>query len=146
MAVCTFFGHRDCSFEIKDRLTKTVENLILNQSVDTFYLGNQGKFDKMALEVLEELNKKYPYISYHISLAYIHSKKQNYDTLDYTKTFCPDGLENVPPKFSILWRNNWMLCKSDYVVAYVKHSWVGAAQFVEKAIRQKKYVINLADI
>lgn len=139
-----FLGHRDCSEQIKERWT--VEELIRNQSVDTFYLGNQGEFDRMALEVLQKLSKIYPAVSYQIVLAYMPDKFREYDTLDYTKTIYPEELESVSRRFSILWRNNWMLRRSDYVVVYVRHSWGGAAQFVQKAIRQKKRVINLAEM
>ena len=38
-----------------------------------------------------------------------------------------------------------MLKRSDHVICYVNHSWGGAAQFVEKAIKQGKVVVNLAD-
>jgi len=37
-----------------------------------------------------------------------------------------------------------MIEQSDYVVTYITHSWGGAAQFAEKAKRQKKGIINLA--
>lgn len=38
-----------------------------------------------------------------------------------------------------------MLEHSDYVVAYVTHTWGGAAKFVEKAKKKGKLVINLSD-
>ena len=55
----------------------------------------------------------------------------------------PEGIEAVPPRFAIVWRNKWMLRQSDYVVTYVTHSWGGAAQFASLAERQKKTVIHL---
>lgn len=36
-----------------------------------------------------------------------------------------------------------MLKQSDYIVIYITHTWGGAAQYAEKAKRQKKVVINL---
>ena len=36
-----------------------------------------------------------------------------------------------------------MLKQSDYVVTYITHSWGGAAQFEEIAIKQKKSLIQL---
>ena len=62
---------------------------------------------------------------------------------DYSNTMLPEGIESVHPRYAISWRNNWMLRQSDYVVTYITHSWGGAAQFAEKANRQKKTVINL---
>jgi hypothetical protein len=38
-----------------------------------------------------------------------------------------------------------MINKCDYVICYITHSFGGAAQFVEKAKRKGKTIINLAD-
>ena len=34
MAICTFFGHRDCPDEIKSQLNKVLVDLITNQDVE----------------------------------------------------------------------------------------------------------------
>ena len=62
---------------------------------------------------------------------------------DYSDTMLPEGIESVHPRYAIFWRNNWMLRQSDYVVTCITHFWGGAAQFAEKANRQKKTMINL---
>ena len=54
----------------------------------------------------------------------------------------PDGIEKVPPRFAISYRNRWMVKHADYVIAFV-HRGGGAEQFVKLAERQKKSVINL---
>lgn len=41
MAACTFFGHRDCYGLDSQMLRQVIEDLI-NNGVDTFYVGNQG--------------------------------------------------------------------------------------------------------
>ena len=71
-------------------------------------------------------------------------KKEEYSYIDPMETLYPEGLESVPRRFAISWRNDWMLKQSDVVVCYVRHSLGGSGKFVEKAIRQKKQVINLA--
>ena len=48
MASCTFFGHRDCPSSIKEKLYEEIERLISHHGVDTFYIGTQGSFDRMA--------------------------------------------------------------------------------------------------
>ena len=58
-------------------------------------------------------------------------------------TIYPEGIESVPKRFAISWRNKWMLTESEYVVAYVKHSWGGAAKYYEMAEKKGKNVINL---
>lgn len=141
MAVCTFFGHRECSDSIKTKLREVLIDLITSHNVDMFYVGNQGQFDAIVRGALRELKEEYPQINYAVVLAYIPGKQTEYD--DYSDTMLPEGIESVHPRYAISWRNNWMLRQSDYVVTYITHPWGGAAQFVEKAKRQKKTVINL---
>ncbi|MBE6639229.1 MAG: hypothetical protein E7616_07240 [Ruminococcaceae bacterium] len=140
MNACTFFGHRDCDLKIDHQLLLAIEDMICHHSVDTFYLGSQGNFDRMALAALNKIKIMYPHISYYIVNAY---RPTNNNAVSNAPTVYPDGLENIPGKFAISWRNNWMLQQSNYVIAYINHSWGGASQFVRKAIRQKKHVINL---
>ena len=141
MANCTFFGHRECPDSIKTQLRAVLIDLINNHNVDTFYVGNQGRFDAIVRSALRELKKEYPQINYAVVLAYMPRKQTEYD--DYSDTMLPEGIESVHPRYAISWRNNWMLRQSDNVVTYITHSWGGAAQYVEKAKRQKKTVINI---
>ena len=77
-------------------------------------------------------------------LAYLPRKRDADYPEDDSDTMLPEGIETVPRRFAISWRNRWMLRQSDCVVTYVTHSWGGAAQFAEMAERQKKTVVNLA--
>lgn len=144
MSACTFFGHRDCPISIKPKLREVLTDLIENRAVDMFYVGQQGAFDGTVRSVLIELVSVYPYINYAVVLERLPLKRDEFDTRDYSDTMLPEGIETVPPRFAISWRNKWMISQSDYVVTYITHPWGGAAQFAEKAERQKKTVINLA--
>ena len=73
-------------------------------------------------------------------------EKKECDYTDYSDTMLPEGIENVPPRFAISWRNKWMLKQADMVITYITHSWGGAAQFADLAKRQRKQVINIADM
>lgn len=141
MAACTFFGHWDCPDSVKSKLWDALSDLIANHDVEMFYVGNQGRFDAIVRGVLNELKKEYSQINYAVVLAYMPGKQTEYE--DYSDTMLPEGIESFHPRYAISWRNNWMLQQSDYVVTYITHSWGGAAQFAEKAKRQKKMVINL---
>ncbi|MBQ4617767.1 MAG: hypothetical protein IJB27_05265 [Clostridia bacterium] len=143
MKACTFFGHRDCPNTIKEKLQDVLEELIIHHHVDTFYIGNQGQFDALVYRTLQELKKPHPHIRVTVVLAYIPGKKTEDD--HYDDTILPDGIESIPPRYAISYRNDWMLKKADYVVTYITHPFGGAAQYAEKAIRQKKPVINLVD-
>ena len=143
MSVCTFFGHHDCPAEVKPKLREILADLIENHSVDMFYVGNKGAFDWMVRSVLRELAQEYLHIQYAIVLERLPVKHGEDDSEDYSDTMLPEGIEEVPPRFAIVWRNKWMLRQADYVVTYVTHSWGGAAQFAEMAVRQQKTVINV---
>ena len=128
---CCFFGHREVTHNIKDKLIAIIEKLITEDNVTDFYVGNQGQFDSMVYSVLKELKAKYPHIRYTVVLAYMpdeHIKKvYGEDTL------IPDGMENVPKKFAISKRNDWMIQQSEIAVCYVHKITGGAAKFREKA-------------
>ena len=144
MPACTFFGHHDCPSSIKPKLRDTLIDLIENQSVDMFYVGNRGAFDWLVRSVLRELVQEYPLINYAVVLERMPGKQNDDYPEDFSNTMLPEGIEEAPPRFAIVWRNKWMLSLSDYVVTYITHSWGGAAQFAEMAERQQKTVINLA--
>ena len=139
--VCTFFGHKDTPKEIEPTLRSTLIDLIENKNVTTFYVGNNGNFDTMVRRQLEELSQSYP-IKYSVVLAYLPTEKNKYDNL--TNTLYPEGLETVPKRFAISWRNKWMIEQSDIVVTYVTHSFGGAAQFKELAVKQGKTIYELS--
>ena len=141
MGSCTFFGHRDCPDTIRPKLRETLIDLIKNHNVDMFYVGNQGRFDAIVRDVLRDLKHKYPQIRYSVVLAYMPGRKTEYD--DYSDTMLPEGIESVHPRYAISWRNNWMLKQSDYVVAYITHTWGGAAQSSKMGERIHKNVIYL---
>ena len=141
MPSCTFFGHRDCPDSIRPKLRSVLINLIENQQADTFYVGRQGSFDALVYATLRELAAEYPHIRYAAVLERLSGK----NTDDFTETLFPGAMENVPPRFAIVRRNNWMLQQADFVVVYVTHTWGGAAKFAKKAEKQGKTVINLAD-
>lgn len=141
MSFCTFFGHRDCPDSIKLKLREVLLDLVLQQNVNMFYVGNQGGFDAIVRGVLRELKNEYPQINYAVVLAYMScSQNENEDTSD---TMLPEGIEFVHPRYAISWRNNWMLQRSDFVVTYITHSWGGAAKFADKAKKQGKRVFNI---
>lgn len=141
MSICTFFGHRDCPRVIEPKLRQALCDLILEKGVDCFYVGNQGAFDALVRKNLRELTKKYPEIRYAVVLAYVPGKKYG----DASDTLLPDGIETIPPRYAISWRNEWMLHQADFVVTYINHEWGSAAKYAQKAVRLQKTVIPLGD-
>ena len=139
--VCTFFGHKDTPKEIEPTLRSTLIDLIVNKNVTVFYVGNNGNFDTMVRRQIEDLSHAYP-ITYSVILAYLPTEKNKYDNL--TNIIYPEGLETIPKRFAISWRNKWMIQQSDIVVTYVTHNFGIAAQFKEMAVKQSKNVAELS--
>ena len=142
---CCFFGHKDTPSTIAPELENVLTDLIENHGVVSFLMGHQGGFDHMALGAVRKLKERYPHITYNVVLAYMPGEKEEWSFYESEETMYPEGLEEVHPRFAISWRNKWMLTESEYVVAYVKHSWGGAAKYYEAAQKKNKKIINIAE-
>ena len=142
---CCFFGHHDAPDTIRPKIVEQVKEEIQGGET-TFFVGNHGHYDHMVLSILRAMKEEYPHIDYSVVLAYVpNASSEEYSYLQPEETVCPEGLESIPKRFAISWCNDWMLKKCDTVIAYAQHHFGGAGKFTEKAIKQKKRVINLAE-
>ena len=145
--IITFCGHSNCLFsdEEKEKLKQLLIKKIRKNPTCKFYLGGYGDFDSLCLRTLRELKTDFPDIELLFITPYLD---KNYSKLELAKYYYDDvifpPIENVPRKFAILKRNEWMVDSADLVIAYVKYSWGGAVKTVEYAKRKKKQIINLA--
>ena len=137
----TFFGHKDTPKETEPTLRSTLIDLIENHNAVNFYMGNNGNFDIMVRHILEDLSVVYP-IQYSVVLAYLPVQKDENQKLK--NTILPEGIETVPKRFAISYRNKWMIDHSDIVVTYVTHNFGGAVQFKALAERKGKRLIELS--
>ena len=137
----TFFGHRDSPETIKPKIRAAVIDLIENHGVTMFYVGNQGNFDRLVRSVLKEVTTAYPGVGYAVVLAYMPSTKKRAD--DFSDTLLPDGIEKVPNRFAIPWRNKWMIEHADYVLTYVTRPYGGSAKFQGIAVKMGKRICEL---
>ncbi len=138
---CVLFGHRTASERIRGRVEAMVIELIEKHGVTFFYIGNHGGFDALALKVLRDCVKRYPQVDYCVVLAYF--PRNETDAGDMMKTLYPTGLETVPRRFAITYRNRWMIDASDCVAVYlVRHSG-GAYDAMRYAERRGKTVLKL---
>ncbi len=143
MAPCTFFGHRDCMPHIFEELKEAIRSVIVRRDVTTFYVGNHGNYDRYVRGALCELKKEYPAIAWYIVLAYL--PKSVGQSEEYENSIYPEGIETVPPRFAINYRNQWMLNHSEYVITYITRTSGGASKFAALAARQGKVCIKLGE-
>lgn len=136
--IVTFCGHSDVyeMDQVREWLLTQIERTILI-GADEFLLGGYGAFDNMAAGVVRGLKAQYPHIQATLVLPYLDQKV---DAAGYDGTVYPP-LETVPKRYAIVHRNRWMVEKADVVIAYVTHSWGGAAETLRHAKRRKKTII-----
>ena len=140
MKSCTFFGHSEFYENIEDELKSVVYDLIENKGVVNFYVGTHGKFDMLTKKILAEAKSKYNHLSCYMVLAYLNKDAASDSKIE---TLFPEGIEGVPKRYAIVFRNGWMIDRSDFVVTYVKYETGGAAKFKTIAEKKGKTVINI---
>lgn len=139
--VCTFFGHREC-YGLEARLIQDEIEKLIDAGVDTFYVGNQGNFDRMALHCLRKICENHPHIRFAVVLAYLPQDGDG--TVE--NSLYPEGMEEVPRRFAIEKRNRWMMERANYCLCFVTHKWGGAYKFARLAKRKGLTVINLGNV
>ena len=117
-----------------------VRDLIENHGADEFYAGHRGYFDHMAAQLMQRLKEEYPHISFTVVPAYLNTSA---DLLQGVETVFPEGMENVPLRFAIARRNEWMIKNCDAVVTCVLTHRGGAYKAREMAQRKGKTVIDI---
>ena len=104
----------------------------------TFYLGGYGAFDSLAAAAVRRQKAVYPHIMSILVLAYLNRET---DVSLYDGTTYPP-LENVPPRYAIVRRNEWMVRESDVVISGVIHGWGGAERTLDYARRRQKIIFQ----
>lgn len=145
MRTVACFGHSFVPDDISAKIEKEVLKLLKEEPETEFLVGHQGQFDSIVYHTLCSLEKKFPNLNYKIVLAYIPEKKEIYEPYPPERTYYPEGLELVHPKYAITRRNRWMVEQCDIVLCYIAHSWGGAQQFVRQAERKGRKIINIIE-
>lgn len=137
--ICTFIGARDTPFTLREHIKNAIIDLI-NEGVYEFCVGNNGNFDHMVQSVLFELRSEYN-IKFDIVLSYIDEVAL---IGNQAFTIYPEELANVPKRFAISKRNDYLLKKSNIVICYVNNTYSNRYKFTQKALKKGYTVINLS--
>ena len=147
--IVTFFGHSHFS-KAKEYKQKIID-LLLSEVCDTpvnFYLGGYGDFDTLAYECCKKYKEQHPEASLIFITPYITEEYDRnhlrYYRAKYDDIFYPE-LEKIPPKFAIVYRNRWMIEKSDLVICGITHDFGGAYKTYLYAKKKKKKIFNITD-
>ena len=151
--ICCFFGHRTISEpeKLKSKLIKIIEELIVENSVDTFLFGSKSQFNSLCLELVTELKEKYPHIKriyVRAEYPYISEHYKNYLLESYEDTYYPEKILNSG-KAAYVERNYEMIDKSHYCIVYYDEENApstrksGTKIALDYAIRKQKHIIVL---
>lgn len=146
----SFIGHSNLhnGSDLFESIKNTIlQNLNANDDV-VFLCGGYGDFDDLCAQVcrsIKESGQNYEIVFVTPYMSVAQQEKINewikwglYDSVIYPP------LERVPLKFAITKRNEWMINQSDFIIAYVEHSFGGAYQSLKYAKRKGKQIVNLA--
>lgn len=149
--VISFIGHRSLHSRntLLESIRKTItENADFNDEV-VFLVGGYGDFDSLCAYVCslikkERKNCKIVFVTPYITVAQ-QEKIRGWIELGIYDSVIYPPLENVPPRFAIVKRNEWMIEQSDLIIAYVVRSFGGAYQSLNYARRKKKQIVQLQE-
>ena len=131
------YGQSD---QIAQKLRAVIINLI-EQGVDTFYVGNHGEFDILASRVACDLKTLYPNIQVIVVLCY--PNELQYLRCAFTDFLMPSEIEMAPKRACIVKRNHWVADNSDYIVSYIKYKMGGAYTAIQYAQKHHKKIIEV---
>ncbi len=147
-----FAGHSFISSKkkVKEMIKEQIRNNTIDVKLVTCYLGGYGDFDEISACACRELKQEYNNIEMVYVTPYIRlseqvkiEEMQRYALYD-TSIYPP--IENVPLRFAISKRNEWMMANADLIIAYVNRSHGGAYKSLQVAKRKKKKIINVYDL
>ena len=137
--VCAFVGNRSVYSPVKERLEVLLEQLIRQEGVRTFLVGDHGGFDRLVQSALARLKVCYPCMDCAIVLCSPPLVSQNWPL----PTIYPQELAGVMPRFALYKQNQWMIGRADLVVTYVEDPYSNAAKWEEYARKKGKKVVSV---
>lgn len=152
--IVTFCGHRTiygCSDSLHRQLSSILTDLFQKAQAENFplafYCGGYGEFDSLVSREIDSIRLAYPgvknekiFVTPYITPSYKERNdymRQHYDDIIYPP------IETAPYRLAIVKRNEWMIQQADLVIAFVIHSWGGAAYTLEYAEKKQKKIILL---
>ena len=147
--IVTFCGHANFqrTKEFEQKILDFLE-AVVGEAPAEMYLGGYGAFDEFAYECCKKYKLTHPHVSLvfvtpYLTIEYqrnhLEHQKTRYDSIVYPE------IEDKPPRFAIVYRNQFMIEKADFVIAYVEHKWGGAYKTYKYAQKLKKDIYNLAN-
>lgn len=148
--ICCFLGHREIyeTEELREKVSRKIEELIIFQGVDTFLFGSKSQFIRLCYKTVTDLKEKYP----HIKRVYVRAEfpvidedYRGYLLESYEDTFYPECLAGAGRAIYVK-RNMEMVKQSDICLFYCDAEYIpkgrksGTKIALDYAEKQKKTV------
>ena len=137
---CCFIGHRkiDWTDELEEKVKQLVEDLVVNQNVQTFLFGSRSEFDALCNYVVGLLKEKYPHIK---RINFLCKNENTILDCDETKVI------NTFGRASYVNRNKAMIDESDFCIFFfdekLEKTKSGTRIAYEYAKNKTKKIINV---
>ena len=124
-----------------------MERHITEYGVTEFVVGRYGSFDRLAAQALREAKQRHPEIRLTLLLPYYDPTKPLELPSGFDGSLYPDGLERIPKRAAIIRANQYMICHSDYLIAYDVGRIGNTRKLVEYARRrEEKGLIHVENV
>ena len=125
---------------ITNTIYNIIEDLILNEKVDTFLFGSKSQFNDICYKIVTRLREKYSHIKriyVRADFPYIDDDYKNYLLQNYEDTYYPEKMINAG-KAAYVERNYEMINNSNFCICYYDESYTPQ--------RRKNSCMDLIDI
>ena len=150
--IIAFAGHSfiSSSNRVKEVVKEQIMDSIIEVANVTCYLGGYGDFDGICANACRELKQEYHrielvYVTPYISLSE-QAKIAEMQRCGLCDTSIYPPIENVPLRFAISKRNEWMMTNADLIIAYISRNYGGAYKSLQVAKRKNKKIINVYEL
>ncbi len=162
--VCAFLGNDYEHFAkpklIKERVKEQILKLIQEEDIDTFLVGEIGRYEQDAYDAVLEMREEHPELSFqiHLIIAYLSQLHRHQkvpvdmlgEPLIDERRACddvifPEKAEFGYKRWGIVHRNNYIINNCDFIIAF-NHQQGRAFRFCQRARRKGVQVIELAEL
>ena len=137
MGSCFFIGHRETPDRVYPTLLETIERHITEYGVSEFVVGQYGSFDRLVIRALSQAKRAHPDITLMLMTPYYPVNRKVDLPEEFDALFYPPDLETVPKRLAIIRANRYMVERSDFLIAYVRHPASNAKELLEYGLVQR---------
>ncbi len=154
---CCFLGHRkiDITCEMRKKLYNTVEKMIVDYNIDTFFFGSKSEFNEFCYDVVSNFKIKYPHIKriyVRAQFPVINDEYREYLHQLYEDTYYPENIINAG-KATYVKRNFEMIDRSKICIMYFDKNYnlsykgkSGTKIAYDYAFKSGKWIINIFEM